>query len=64
MLGLSKKEMDKNTLIENLVKKVNKLEEENKSIKNEINGIKEKQKNFEILFEEDIQYKKFIQKRE
>lgn len=56
--------MDKNTLIENLVKKVNKLEEENKSIKNEINGIKEKQKNFEILFEEDIQYKKFIQKRE
>ena len=62
ILELNKKEMDKNTLIENLVKKVNKLEEENKSLKNEINEIKEKQKNFEILFEEEIKFKQFIQK--
>ena len=60
-LDLNKKEMDKNTLIDNLVKKVNKLEEENKALKNEIKEINEKQKKFEILFEDEIKYKQIIQ---
>ena len=74
-LDLNKKEMDKNTLIDNLVKKVNKLEEvntqlktkvnkleeENKELKNEIKEINEKQKKFEILFEDEIKYKQIIQ---
>ena len=85
-LDLNKKEMDKNTLIDNLVKKVNKLEEENaeiknkleevntqlntkvnkleeenKALKNEIKEINEKQKKFEILFEDEIKYNQIIQ---
>ena len=85
-LDLNKKEMDKNTLIDNLVKKVNKLEEENaeiknkleevntqlntkvnkleeenKALKNEIKEINEKQKKFEILFENEIKYNQIIQ---
>ena len=38
-LDLNKKEMDKNTLIDNLVKKVNKLEEENAEIKNKLEEV-------------------------
>ena len=70
-LELNKKEMNKNLLIENLVKKVNqieeelknkvnKLEEENKNLKNEIKEMKEKLNNFEVLFKEENKFKQFV----
>jgi len=41
-LVLNKKEVNKNIVIENLVKKVNQLEKENANLKNEINEFKKK----------------------
>ena len=57
-LILNKKEMNKDILIEELVKKVNKLEEENRTLKKDINEIKEKLNLFEKYFIQDIESKK------
>ena len=57
-LTLNKKEMNKNALIEELVIKVNQLEEENKTLKKDINEVKEKLNLFERYFAEEIQNKK------
>ena len=46
-LFLNKKEINKDILIEELVKKVNQLEEENRTLKKDINEIKEKLNLFE-----------------
>ena len=61
-MNLNKKEINKNTLIDELIKKINKLEEKNKNLENEIKEIKEKQKEFENLFKYEIEYKKKIRK--
>ena len=75
-LSLNKKEINKNVLIEELVKKVNTLEEENKKLKEEISEIKEwKNKKLEEiseikewknkiekLFKEEIKEKEKIEK--
>ena len=53
-LTLYKKEMNKDLLIDELIVKVNKLEEENKNIKERLNL-------FEKYFAEEIKYKKFIE---
>lgn len=53
-LTLNKKEMNRNTLIEELVRKVNQLEEENKVIKERLNL-------FEKYFADVIKYKKMIE---
>ena len=53
-LTLNKKEMNRNTLIEELVRKVNQLEEENKVIKEKLNL-------FEKYFADEIKYKKMIE---
>ena len=67
-LTLYKKVMDKDLLIDELIVKVNKLEEENKTLKKDLNDIKErlnliesKEKLFEKYFAEEIKYKKFIE---
>jgi hypothetical protein len=54
---LNKKEINKNILIEELVKKVNILEEENKKLKEEVNEIKEWKKKIEKLFKDEINCK-------
>ena len=53
-LTLNKKEMNRNTLIEELVRKVNQLEEENKVIKEKLNL-------FEKYFADEIKYKKMFE---
>ena len=53
-LTLYKKEMNKDLLIDELIVKVNKLEEENKNIKERLNL-------FEKYFAEEIKYKKFVE---
>ena len=67
-LTLYKKEMNKDLLIDELIVKVNKLEEENKTLKKDMNDIKErlnlfesKQKLFEKYFAEEIQIKKIYE---
>ena len=60
-LTLSKKKMNDNAIIEELVKKVNQLEEENKSLKKDIKDIKEKFNLFEKYFADEIKYKKMIE---
>ena len=60
-LTLYKKEMNKDVIIEELVKKVNQLEEENKSLKKDINDIKEKLNLFEKYFADEIKHKKMIE---
>ncbi len=67
-LTLYKKEMNKDLLIDELIVKVNKLEEENKTLKKDMNDIKErlnlfesKEKLFEKYFEEEIQNKKIYE---
>ena len=67
-LTLYKKEMNKDLLIDELIVKVNKLEEENKTLKKDMNDIKErlnliesKEKLFEKYFAEEIQNKKLIE---
>ena len=67
-LTLYKKEMDKDLLIDELIVKVNKLEEENKTLKKDLNDIKErlnliesKEKLFEKYFAEEIQNKKIYE---
>ena len=61
-LTLNKKEMNKNLLIEELILKVNQLEEENKNLKKDINEMKEKLNRFEKYFAEEIEEKKFFEK--
>ena len=63
-LTLNKKEMNKNLLIEELILKVNQLEEENKNLKKDINEMKEKLNRFEKYFAEEIEEKKFMKKLE
>ena len=58
---LNKKKMNDNAIIEELVKKVNQLEEENKSLKKDIKDIKEKFNLFEKYFADEIKYKKMIE---
>ena len=58
-LTLNKKEMNKNLLIEELILKVNQLEEENKNLKKDINEMKEKLNRFEKYFAEEIEKKFF-----
>lgn len=63
-LPLNKKEMNKELLIDELILKVNKLEEENKSIKkdlNELKELKEKVNLFEKYFADEIKNKKMIE---
>ena len=60
-LTLNKKKMNDNVIIEELVKKVNQLEEENKSLKKDIKDIKEKFNLFEKYFADEIKYKKIIE---
>jgi len=60
-LTLNKKKMNDNAIIEELVKKVNQLEEENKSLKRDIKDIKEKFNLFEKYFADEIKYKKMIE---
>ena len=71
-LTLNKKKMNDNAIIEELVKKVNQLEEENKSLKkymiNKVNQLEEENKNikekfnlFEKYFADEIKYKKMIE---
>ena len=60
-LTLNKKKMNDNAIIEELVKKVNQLEEENKSLKKDIKDIKEKFNLFEKYFADEIKYKKMIE---
>ena len=55
---MNKKEINKDILIEELVKKVNQLEEENRTLKKDINEIKEKLNLFEKYFIQDIESKK------
>ena len=59
---LNKKEINKNILIEELVKKVNALEEENKKLKEEVNEIKEWKKKIEKLFKDEINCREMIEK--
>ena len=66
---LNKKEINKNILIEELVKKVNileednkKLKEDNKKLKEEINEIKEWKKKIEKLFKDEINCREMIEK--
>ena len=59
---LNKKEINKNILIEELVKKVNTLEDDNKKLKEEINEIKEWKKKIEKLFKDEINCKEKIEK--
>ena len=59
---LNKKEINKNILIEELVKKVNILEEENKKLKEEVNEIKEWKKKIEKLFKDEINCKERFEK--
>ena len=61
LLTLNKKKMNDNAIIEELVKKVNQLEEENKSLKKDIKDIKEKFNLFEKYFADEIKYKKMIE---
>ena len=56
-LSLNKKEINKDILVEELIKKVNILEEENKKLKEEINEIKEWKKKIEKLFQYEIKKK-------
>ena len=60
-LTLNKKEMNKDLLIDELIVKVNKLEEENKTLKKDMNDIKERLNLFEKYFAEEIQNKKLIE---
>ena len=60
-LTLNKKEMNKNLLIEELILKVNQLEEENKNLKKDINEMKEKLNRFEKYFAEEIEEKKIYE---
>ena len=53
--------MNKDLLIDELIVKVNKLEEENKTLKTDMNNIKERLNLFEKYFAEEIKYKKFIE---
>ena len=62
-LTLNKKKMNDNAIIEELVKKVNQLEEENKSLKKDIKDIKEKFNLFEKYFADEIKYKKMIEEK-
>ena len=56
-LSLIKNEINKDILVEELIKKVNILEEENKKLKEEINEIKEWKKKIEKLFQNEIKRK-------
>ena len=56
-LSLIKNEINKDILVEELIKKVNILEEENKKLKEEINEIKEWKKKIEKLFQYEIKKK-------
>ena len=60
-LTLNKKEMNKNLLIEELILKVNQLEEENKNLKKDINEMKEKLNRFEKYFAKEIEEKKIYE---
>ena len=60
-LPINKKEMNKELLIDELILKVNKLEEENKSIKKDLNELKEKVNLFEKYFADEIKNKKMIE---
>ena len=63
-LNLYKKEINKNILIEELIKKINQLEEKNRNLENEINKIKEKNRNLEneinILKEKQNEFEKLF----
>ena len=61
-LSLNKKEINKDILVEELIKKVNILEEENKKLKEEINEIKEWKKKIEKLFQNEIKEKERFEK--
>ena len=61
-MSLNKKEINKNVLIEELVKKVNILEEEIKKLKEEISEIKEWKNKIEKLFKEEIEKKEYYKK--
>ena len=61
-LTLNKKKMNDNAIIEELVKKVNQLEEENKSLKKDIKDIKEKFNLFEKYFADET-HKKMIEEK-
>ena len=56
-LSLIKNEINKDILVEELIKKVNILEEENKKLKEEINEIKEWKKKIKKLFQYEIKKK-------
>ena len=60
-LPLNKKEMNKELLIDELILKVNKLEEENKSLKKDLNEVKERLNLFEKYFADEIKNKKLIE---
>ena len=60
-LTLNKKKMNDNAIIEELVKKVNQLEEENRNLKKDIKDIKEKFNLFEKYFPDEIKYKKMFE---
>ena len=62
-LKLNKKEVNKHVIIEELVKKVNQLEEDNKMLNNEITQLKEKFNKFEKLFKTEIENKEMIEKK-
>ena len=57
-LILNKKEIAKDSLIEELIKKINQLEEKNKNLESKMNEIIETQKEFKNLFEYEIKEKK------
>ena len=59
-LILNKKEITKDSLIEELIKKINQLEEKNKNLESKMNQIIETQKEFKNLFEYEIETKKKI----
>ena len=56
-LTLNKKEINKNILIEELVKKVNNLEEKNKELVKKVNTLEEKNKKYEEKFSEITEWK-------
>ena len=60
-LALNKKEMNKNSVIEELMVKVNQLEEENKNLKKNLNEVIERLNKLEKYFAEEIEDKKFIE---
>ena len=60
-LALNKKEMNKNSIIEELMVKVNQLEEENKNLKKNLNEVIERIEKLEKYFSEEIEDKRIIE---